>query len=73
MIQSSSRLLIFIAFAQLGVCVFGQSSYPSNFTPHGPGGGGYMYSPSISPFDANHLFLVCDMGGMYRSQDGGQT
>lgn len=50
-----------------------QQPYPSQFTPQGFGGGGYMYSPSISPLDPNHFFINCDMGGIYRSQDAGQT
>ncbi|MCC6725822.1 MAG: hypothetical protein IT258_15030, partial [Saprospiraceae bacterium] len=43
------------------------------FTPSGPGGGGYMYSPSISPHDPMQLYLTCDMAGVYRSNDGGQS
>lgn len=66
------RLCLFLLFKALSFGLWGQISYPADFTPHGPGGGGYMYSPSISPFDPNHLFLVCDMGGVYRSQDAGQ-
>ena len=31
-----------------------------------------MYSPAISPHDPNDIFLVCDMGGQYRSADDGQ-
>jgi hypothetical protein len=50
-----------------------QEVYPSQFVPKGFGGGGYMYSPSISPHDPNRVFINCDMGGMYRSQDGAKT
>lgn len=46
---------------------------PSTFAPRGPGGGGYTYVPSISPHDPNELFINCDMGGVYRSQDGAQS
>ena len=55
-----------------GYALMGQSNYPADFTPHGPGGGGYMYSPSISPHNPDLMFLVCDMGGVYRSTDAGQ-
>ncbi|MCC7246986.1 MAG: right-handed parallel beta-helix repeat-containing protein, partial [Saprospiraceae bacterium] len=50
-----------------------QGAYPQSFSPHGPGGGGFTYVPSISPHDPNHIFLNCDMGGVYRSQDGAQS
>jgi PKD repeat protein len=43
-----------------------------SFSSHGIGGGGYMYTPSISPHNANDMFLNCDMAGVYRSQDGGK-
>ncbi len=46
---------------------------PTHFTNHGPGGGGYTYVPSISPHNADEVFLNCDMGGVYRSTDGAQT
>ncbi|MBK8567314.1 MAG: DUF4832 domain-containing protein [Saprospiraceae bacterium] len=46
---------------------------PTHFTNHGPGGGGYTYVPSISPHNANEVYLNCDMGGVYRSTDGAQT
>jgi photosystem II stability/assembly factor-like uncharacterized protein len=39
--------------------------------PLGPGGGGGVYTPSISPHDPRLMFLACDMGGWYRSTDGG--
>jgi PKD repeat protein/photosystem II stability/assembly factor-like uncharacterized protein len=47
--------------------------YPDAFMAHGPGGGGYTYAPSISPHDPSHIFLNCDMGGLYRSRDGAQS
>jgi hypothetical protein len=67
------HLLFFSLFTLLSNWICGQSSFPNNFIAHGPGGGGYMYSPSLSPFDPNQIFLVCDMGGMYRTKNGGQT
>ncbi|HLP96092.1 MAG TPA: PKD domain-containing protein [Saprospiraceae bacterium] len=49
-----------------------QMQYPAQFTVHGPGGGGYMYSPSMSHHQTSQLFLTCDMGGFYQSQDTGK-
>ncbi|MBL7802937.1 MAG: hypothetical protein JNL02_04315 [Saprospiraceae bacterium] len=67
----SALLVIFCLGKLFG---FAQNAdYPSLFTPQGIGGGGYMYSPSISPHDPDHIFLNCDMGGVYRSLDGGRS
>jgi len=40
--------------------------------PVGPGGGGSQYSPTIAPHNPNLMFGICDMGGFYRSTDGGR-
>ncbi len=54
--------------------VLGLAAAPrAAFVPVGPGGGGAMYVPSISPHDPNVLFVACDMGGVYRSLDGGRS
>ena len=37
----------------------------------GPGGGGGIFLPTISPHDANLLLVSCDMTGAYISHDGG--
>ncbi len=39
----------------------------------GPGGGGWIQSICASPHDAGELFVGCDVGGFYRSADGGQS
>jgi photosystem II stability/assembly factor-like uncharacterized protein len=43
------------------------------FEVTGLGGAGGMYTPTISPTDPALMFLSCDMGGVYRSADGGGT
>jgi len=43
------------------------------FQPMGVGGGGAMYEPVISPHNSNVMWLSCDMGGMYRTIDGGDS
>ena len=42
------------------------------FVVTGMGGAGGMYTPSVSPFDPNLMLISCDMGGAYRSLDGGK-
>ncbi len=37
----------------------------------GPGGGGAMFLPTISPHDPNQVVLRCDMTGGYITHDGG--
>ena len=44
-----------------------------DFTVTGLGGGGGTFTPTVSPWDPNLLFLSCDMSGVYRSADRGKT
>jgi len=44
-----------------------------DWVPVGPGGGGAMYAPAISPHNPNLMFISCDMSGVYRSTDGGAS
>ncbi|MBN1808882.1 MAG: hypothetical protein JW909_07410 [Planctomycetes bacterium] len=54
---------------------------PADTTPREPvpwesiglGGGGAMYAPVSSPKDRELMFVSCDMGGFYRSTDGGRS
>src|SRR5258706_14596102 len=46
---------------------------PGDFRVIGPGGGGAMFNPTISPHDANTVLVSCDMTGSYITHDGGRT
>ncbi len=46
---------------------------PGDFRVIGPGGGGAMFNPTISPLDANTVLISCDMTGSYITHDGGRT
>jgi len=46
---------------------------PGNFRVIGPGGGGAMFNPTISPHDVNTVLVSCDMTGSYITHDGGRT
>lgn len=46
---------------------------PRGFRVIGPGGGGAMFNPTISPHDANTVLVSCDMTGSYVTHDGGRT
>lgn len=43
------------------------------FQPMGVGGGGAIFAPSVSPYDSNFMLISTDMGGCYRSYDGGKS
>ncbi len=48
-----------------------QSQTPRAWLARGIGGGGALYSPSISPFDPNRIYMATDMTGVFRSTDFG--
>ena len=46
---------------------------PGDFRVIGPGGGGAMFNPTISPHDPNTILISCDMSGSYITHDGGRS
>jgi len=46
---------------------------PGGFRVIGPGGGGAMFHPTLSPHDANTVLVTCDMTGSYITHDGGKS
>ena len=46
---------------------------PGDFRVIGPGGGGAMFNPTISPHDTNTVLISCDMTGSYITHDGGNS
>ncbi len=48
-------------------------SRPGDFRIIGPGGGGAMFHPSISPHDPNTVVVSCDMTGSYITHDAGKS
>ncbi|HZS95799.1 MAG TPA: hypothetical protein VFA40_03390 [Terriglobales bacterium] len=46
---------------------------PGDFRIIGPGGGGAMFNPTISPLDTNTVLISCDMTGSYITHDAGQN
>ena len=46
---------------------------PGGFRTIGPGGGGAMFHPTISPHDPSTVLVHCDMTGAYISHDGGKS
>ena len=50
-----------------------EAQRPGDFRVIGPGGGGAMFNPTISPHDSNTVLISCDMTGSYITHDGGQN
>src|ERR1700749_5011274 len=53
--------------------VVASAQRPGGFQVLGPGGGGAMFHPSISPLDPKTVLVACDMSGSYITHDGGET
>ncbi len=68
-----SKLIILVALGLLILsCSNGQPSHKgSGWKVIGPGGGGGVFLPTISPFDENLVLASCDMTGAYVSRNGG--
>ncbi len=65
------RMAIGILFALCVATTWAER--PGNFHAIGPGGGGAMFNPTISPHDVNTVLVSCDMTGSYITHDGGRT
>ena len=46
---------------------------PGDFKIIGPGGGGAMFNPTVSPHDENTVLVSCDMTGAYITHDAGRS
>ena len=51
---------IFIVCLSIFLCS-NVSGQPSEWIPRGIGGGGALFSPSISPHNSDEVFIACDM------------
>ena len=70
------RITTVLASVVLGLILLGMllgaSPVGPAFQVVGIGGAGGVYTPAVSPYDPNLMFVSCDMGGSYRSTDGGR-
>ncbi len=69
-VPSMIHHLLQIALALLTLMIIDR---PGGFRVVGPGGGGAMFHPSVSPVDPNTVLVACDMTGAYISHDGGRS
>jgi len=78
---SKKLLLIFLGIFIIGICR-GQTKTPNEdqkkvkdniWKVIGPGGGGGVLKPTVSPFNENFVMTHCDMTEVYISYDGGRN
>src|ERR1700756_2234774 len=67
------KLTVFHAVLVVVCVVSAFAQRPGGFRVLGPGGGGAMFNPTISPHDVNTVLISCDMTGSYITHDGGRT
>ena len=67
------KIVIGIALACFLCVANAGAERPGKFRVIGPGGGGAMFNPTISPHDVNTVLVSCDMTGSYITHDGGRT
>jgi photosystem II stability/assembly factor-like uncharacterized protein len=70
-VSCGTRGLVVWALMLVGMVAAGQR--PGGFQVLGPGGGGAMFHPTISPLDPKTVLVACDMSGSYITHDGGET
>src|ERR1019366_189381 len=67
-----TRVLALIVALPTLACV-ATAARPGDFRVIGPGGGGAMFNPTISPHDSQTVLVSCDMTGAYITHDGGRS
>src|SRR5579864_6855977 len=67
------RILIFLTISVVVCLTCALAERPGGFRIIGPGGGGAMFNPTISPHDSNTVLVSCDMTGSYITHDGGRS
>lgn len=66
------RFIIMLAIVTNHLAILhAQTTTPTQWQARGTGGGGALYSPSISPHDGNDCYLSCDMGLLSHSTNSG--
>lgn len=68
-----NRCAAILAGSAIALCLGSQSVHANEFKVVGPGGGGAMFHPTISPHDVSEVLVNSDMNGAYITHDGGRT
>jgi len=67
------RALLLLVFIPVSLSLLIAAERPGDFRIIGPGGGGAMFHPTVSPHDTNTVLVACDMTGSYITHDGGHS
>jgi len=67
------RSIIFLLAALAVTVIAAQAQPPALWSPRGPGGGGALFAPIFSPYNANEIYLACDMSEQFHSTDLGAS
>ena len=62
-------------FSGLFVCMVSAgllTAQPNDWQPRGIGGGGALFSPSISPHNTEEIFIACDMTNLFYTANAGK-
>ena len=62
-----------LVLATITAAASAEEEQSTRFINVGIGGGGGMFVPVCSPHDHGLMFVSCDMSGVYRSTDGGES
>ena len=62
-------ILACVLFISTGI----YAQQPTEWKSFGIGGGGAMFSPSISPLNDSDMYIACDMGDLFHSKNHGAT
>lgn len=60
-----------LALAALVLLAPGARAIPATWEPRGPGGGGALFQPSLSPHSPGEMHVACDMSQLFRTDDYG--
>src|SRR5262249_14450485 len=74
MTLARSRALMLTVLASILITLLpagARASVHVQWRPRGMGGGGTMFSAAVKPDDPNTVLMGSDVGGIFRSSDGG--
>ncbi len=69
--KRAPQVLSLLALAALTAAALAER--PGDFRVIGPGGGGAMFYPAVSPHDPNVVVVACDMTGAYITHNAGES
>src|SRR5579864_705273 len=71
--QKAMKIIAISVALAVAATLAAPAARAESFTVVGPGGGGAMFHPTISPRDPREMLVACDMTGSYISHDGGHS